>query len=95
MSADITLMSVAPRPWSAADRPLDVVPIHFHKEVRTAQRFARAKSHSATLAARAIDGAGRRLKPPLGRPSLKRHRLPVASCPEAGGQQIQTARVLR
>jgi len=47
-SADIALMSVAARPLSAADRPLDVVPIHFHKEVRMAKRFPRTESDIAT-----------------------------------------------
>ena len=56
MSADITLMSMAPRPLSPADRPLDMVPIHFHMEVRMAKRFPRTESDIATLAGRVIDG---------------------------------------
>jgi hypothetical protein len=38
-----TLMSIAPY-------PLDMVPIHFHKEVRKAQRVPRTGSIFATLA---------------------------------------------
>ena len=47
MSVDITLMSVAPHPLSPADRPLDVVSMHFHQEVRLAKRFPRAESDTA------------------------------------------------
>jgi hypothetical protein len=35
---------------------LDVVPIHFHKEVLMAKRFPRTESDIATLAGRVIDG---------------------------------------
>ena len=56
LSADIALMSVASHPLSSADRPLDAVPIHFHKEVRMAKRFPRTESDIATLAGRVIDG---------------------------------------
>jgi hypothetical protein len=49
-------MSVAPRPLSAADRPLDVAPIHFYREVRVAKRFASAGSDIVTLAGQVIDG---------------------------------------
>ena len=49
VSVDIALMS-------AADGPLDTVPIHSLKQVRMAKRFPRTESDSATLAVRLIDG---------------------------------------
>jgi hypothetical protein len=56
LSVDIALLSLAPHPLPAADRRLDVVPIHVHKEVRTATRFPRTECDIATLAVRVIDG---------------------------------------
>jgi hypothetical protein len=49
-------MSAAPHPLPATDRPLDVAPIHFCKEVRVAKRFASAGSDTVTLAGQVIDG---------------------------------------
>jgi hypothetical protein len=44
MSVDIALMSAVSHPLSAANRPWDVVPIHFHKEDHLGSHFSLAES---------------------------------------------------